>query len=86
MKIAMFALAALLMGTVRVAAEVRLPTLLGTHMVLQREQPIHLWGWADPDERVTAEMEGKSSKARRLTRGDAGTSIFRLSAPAVPTG
>jgi len=30
-----------------------LPEILGDHMVLQRNCPIHLWGWAAPDERVT---------------------------------
>jgi sialate O-acetylesterase len=32
-------------------------------MVLQREQPLHVWGWAEPGEKVTAEMNGKSQSA-----------------------
>ena len=34
-------------------AEVRLPHLLSDHAVLQREAPIHVWGWAEPGEKVT---------------------------------
>lgn len=40
--------------------EVRLPGILGSHMVLQRAQPIHLWGWASPGEKVSVEMHGVS--------------------------
>ena len=29
-------------------AEIRLPKMLSSHAVLQRDQPIHLWGWSDP--------------------------------------
>jgi sialate O-acetylesterase len=34
-------------------AEVRLPHMLSDHAVLQREAPIHIWGWAEPGESVT---------------------------------
>ena len=34
------------------SAEVRLPQLLSDHGVLQREAPIHIWGWAAPKEKV----------------------------------
>jgi sialate O-acetylesterase len=30
------------------SAEIRLPKVLSDHAVLQREGPIHLWGWATP--------------------------------------
>jgi sialate O-acetylesterase len=33
-------------------AEVRLPALVSDHMVVQAGRPIHIWGWADPGERV----------------------------------
>ena len=33
-------------------AEVRLPHLFTDHAVLQREEPIRVWGWADPGEQV----------------------------------
>jgi sialate O-acetylesterase len=40
--------------------EVRLPGMLGSHMVLQREMPIHIWGWATPGEKVSVEFKGAS--------------------------
>jgi sialate O-acetylesterase len=43
-------------------AAVVLPKILGSHMVLQRQQPIHVWGWADPNEAVSAEFNGKTQK------------------------
>src|ERR1700742_12388 len=39
-------------------AEVTLSTVLSDHMVLQRERPIHLWGTADPAEKVTVAFKG----------------------------
>ncbi len=44
----------------RARAEVRLPRLWSDHAVLQRDRPIHVWGWADPGERVSAILHGKN--------------------------
>jgi sialate O-acetylesterase len=44
--------------------EVRLPKMLSSHMVLQRERPIHLWGWADPGEQVSVSLHGASVTAK----------------------
>ncbi len=35
-----------------VRADVRLPKIFGDHMVLQRDQPIPVWGWADAGESI----------------------------------
>ena len=40
----------------RTLADVRLPHVFGDHMVLQREMPIPVWGWADPGEEVTVSL------------------------------
>ena len=45
-------------------AEVRLPKVFGDHMVLQRQQPIQLWGWADADEEVTASLAGQTATTK----------------------
>ncbi|NOS69678.1 MAG: DUF1080 domain-containing protein [Verrucomicrobia bacterium] len=37
-------------------ADVKLPAVIGSHMVLQRAQPCPIWGWADPGEQVTVEF------------------------------
>ncbi len=55
-----------------VSAAVTLPAVLSSHMVLQREQPIHLWGWADPQETVSLEFQAaqRSTVANRKGRWD----------------
>lgn len=50
-------------------ADVRLPKIFGDHMVLQRQAPIRLWGWADPSEQVTATLADRSATASAGTDG-----------------
>jgi sialate O-acetylesterase len=38
--------------------QARLPNVLSSHMVVQRNQPIHLWGWASPGESVAIDFHG----------------------------
>jgi sialate O-acetylesterase len=38
------------------SAKVTLPSLFGSHMVLQRDQPLPVWGWADPGEQVSVQI------------------------------
>src|SRR5690606_19320181 len=40
-------------------AEVRLPRIFADGMVLQRHQPIAVWGWADPNERIQVELNNQ---------------------------
>jgi sialate O-acetylesterase len=40
--------------------EARLPGILSSHMVLQREKPIHIWGWSEPGEKVNIAFHGVS--------------------------
>ena len=44
-------------------ADVRLPRIFGSHMVLQRERPVPVWGWAGPGEKVTVEFAGQRKEA-----------------------
>lgn len=44
-------------------AEVKLPNILSSHAVLQRDQPIHIWGWASPGEAVTVRFHDQSRTA-----------------------
>jgi sialate O-acetylesterase len=37
-------------------AEIRLPKLLSDHAVLQRDAPIRIWGWADPDAELSVDF------------------------------
>ncbi|MEX2300591.1 MAG: sialate O-acetylesterase [Bryobacterales bacterium] len=51
-------LCVLLMSFAPASAEVRLPALLSDHMVVQRDRPVHIWGWAEPGERVRVVFNG----------------------------
>ncbi len=42
-------------------AKLKLPALIGDHMVLQRGKPV-VWGWADAGQSVTVSLAGKSAK------------------------
>ena len=33
-------------------AEVRLPGIFTGNMVIQRDKPVQIWGWADPGEKI----------------------------------
>jgi sialate O-acetylesterase len=41
-------------------ADVTLATLLADHMVVQRNLPVHVWGWAKPGESVTVKFRGET--------------------------
>lgn len=45
------------------AAELRLAAVFSDHMVLQRDKPVPVWGWAVAGERVTVEFAGQSKTA-----------------------
>ncbi|WP_461076554.1 sialate O-acetylesterase [Spirosoma flavus] len=47
-----------------VFAEVRLPNVFGSHMVLQRRKPVPIWGWADAGENVTVLLNNQSKKIK----------------------
>jgi sialate O-acetylesterase len=38
------------------AAEIRLPSVIGDHMVLQQGVPIRIWGWAQPGEKIDVRL------------------------------
>ncbi len=46
-----------------VRADVRLPSIIGDHMVLQQDRPIAIWGWADPDEAVAVTLGSNRKSA-----------------------
>jgi len=53
-------------------AELRLPHMFSDHAVLQRDTPIHVWGWATPDSRIEVELHRQALRgiADRLGRWD----------------
>lgn len=43
-------------------ADVKLPTVLDSHMVIQRDAPVRIWGWADAGEKVTVTLGEASAE------------------------
>ena len=44
-------------------AEVRLPSIIGSHMVVQQGMKVPIWGWAAPGEKVTVAMRDETATA-----------------------
>lgn len=64
-----------------VQAEVRIPSLFTHHMVLQRQAPIAVWGWADPGEAITVTIGGAAANAVASIDG-----MWRMELPAMEAG
>src|SRR5580658_6159790 len=62
-------------------AEVQLPRVFGSHMVLQREMPLVIWGWAQPNETVTVTLASASVQAQANERGE-----WKVTLPAMKAG
>src|SRR6478736_6688846 len=62
-------------------AEVRLPKIFSSHMVLQREQPLLIWGWANPGETVTVALGKESHQTKANDRGE-----WKITLPAQKAG
>jgi sialate O-acetylesterase len=61
------ALGALTVSCMGVAqTSVVLPKVLGDHMVIQRDRPIHIWGWAAQGEDIVVKLD----RAQSATRAD----------------
>ena len=62
-------------------AEVRLPHVFASHMVLQQQKPVTLWGWAKPGEAVAVELAGKQQHTTANAQGE-----WRVELPAPKVG
>ena len=62
-------------------ADVRLPSILSDNMVLQREKPVVLWGWADPGEKVSVKLGKETQSAVADKAGN-----WRVTLAARPAG
>ncbi len=63
------------------ATDVRLPVLFTDHMVLQRDTPITVWGWAAPGGMVRASIDGNEVETRA-----GADSTWHLTLPPMPAG
>ncbi|RLS55050.1 MAG: sialate O-acetylesterase [Planctomycetota bacterium] len=59
-------------------AAVKLPSVFGSHMVLQRDQPVPVWGWADKGEEVTVSFRDQSVTVKAGEDGKWSTKLAPL--------
>ncbi|SPE62433.1 Sialic acid-specific 9-O-acetylesterase [Verrucomicrobia bacterium] len=62
-------------------AEVRLPKVFGSHMVLQQEKPLTIWGWAEPNEKLTVQLGSETRQTQANERGE-----WKVVLPAMQAG
>lgn len=79
------------------SADIRLPAVIGNHMVLQQDKPIKIWGWAEPGEGISvvfADQRAQTSadsdglwevqlKAMKAGKGPYNMTITGTQSPAV---
>ena len=63
------------------SADVKLPLIFQSNMVVQRGKPIPVWGSADPNEKIELSMNGQSIKVTANKKGK-----FRAEFSALPAG
>jgi sialate O-acetylesterase len=61
-------------------AEVRLPKVFSSHMVLQQDKPLVVWGWAQPNETVTVLLATAKQSVQANERGEWKTELPPLKA------
>lgn len=61
-------------------ADIRLPRLVGSNMVLQRDLPIHIWGWADPGEQISISFHGKTYQVAANGSGNWEVNLAKMKA------
>jgi len=64
-----------------VSAKVRLPRLISDGLVLQRDVPLKIWGWADPSEKVKIDFLGKTYQTKADKQGN-----WKVELPAIKAG
>jgi sialate O-acetylesterase len=60
-------------------AKVKLPALVGNGMVLQRDTPLRIWGWADRGEKVDLKFQNKTYSVRADRAGEWSVTLPPLS-------
>ncbi|MCP9761619.1 sialate O-acetylesterase [Lacihabitans soyangensis] len=65
----------------KIDAQIRLPKLISDNMILQRDTPIKIWGWASPKEKVSLTLNKKTFKTIAWESGK-----WELTLPAQPSG
>lgn len=61
------------------SATISLPNIFTDNMVIQRDKPLKIWGWADKGETVTISFNGQKSKTKAGADGSWNISIAAMS-------
>jgi sialate O-acetylesterase len=67
-----------------VSADVRLPAVLGSHMVIQRDVPLPIWGTAEVGEEVTVQFDDEKATAKADQKGRWNVSLAARKADGKP--
>lgn len=71
----------LLLATLDISAQLRLPAIITDHMVVQANEPFSVWGWADKGSKVSVQIAGKKVSAKADGNGQ-----WKVSVPAMQYG
>ena len=63
------------------AAVIKLPSVIGDHMVVQRDKPVAVWGWAAPAESIVVRMGSAEATVKAGPDG-----LFAATLPALKAG
>ncbi len=74
-------LIASLLSALPATADVRLPKIFTDNMMLQRNQPVRVWGWAEAGEAVSVALAGKSASTKADAKGE-----WKVEMPALKAG
>jgi len=79
MKKIVFLLALLNLVALTAFCQVKLPSVISDGMILQRDSPLKIWGWASPGEKVTVQFDQKKYTAKTGSNGK-----WQVILPAMP--
>src|SRR5258706_9731017 len=69
---------------VAATAELKLPAVIGNHMVLQQDRPVPVWGTATPGEKITVRFAGQEKHTTANPDGQWLVRLDRLKASTKP--
>ena len=67
------------------SGDLKLSNVFSDHMVLQRDMPVPVWGWAKPGDKIAVEFAGQRVTATADDMGKWSVRLARLSAAAIPS-
>src|SRR4051812_27341412 len=68
----------------RAGAQLKLPNVLGSNMILQRDMPVPIWGWAKQSSTVMVKFAGQTKSAIADTGGRWQVNLDALKANSIP--